>query len=556
MDTLKDHSFKQLVDQHPRAIMLATTEPTITYVNQQFCRVTGYSVSEIVGLKPSVLSSGFHSEQFYADMWHTIAEQGHWEGVIWNRRKSGEIYPQWLNIFPIEQEGERLYAGAFLDVSELNPRDRGLESMAYFDTLTELPNRSLFREFLNAKVSQCESGGSQFAVLFIDLDFFKGVNDLHGHDVGDQVLRQAAASIRRVMRESDVLARLSGDEFAAIIDLDHGDAILETVGQRIVDVFHQPIPAEDKDHFLSASVGAAVFPKDGTSGDDLLQNADRAMYEAKNAGRSCFHRFRQDESERSLQEQRVAEALVESLKTTPEEFSVVYQPQFDLTSDRLIGMEVLVRWDHADIGPISPAEFIEVCERRGLIHELMERVVACVVADLSSLTTAVPRGLGLALNISAGQFADARLLALIEPIVRETRRLGWVPELEITETHLMHLSPRYRRQLEAFGRDGVRIAVDDFGTGYSSLAYLHELPIHILKIDRQFVARLGEERRDLQIVSAVLGMAQALELEVIAEGIETDTQRQHLVQLNCLKGQGFLMARPMRWDQLSQRWLM
>ncbi|SFL84526.1 putative bifunctional diguanylate cyclase/phosphodiesterase [Marinobacter zhejiangensis] len=555
MEALSERSFKQLVDQHPRAILLATDAPQILYVNQQFCRVTGYDWDEIIGCKPSVLSSGLHSEDFYRAMWQSLASLGRWEGVIWNRRKCGQLYPQWLRIFQIDQEGRKLYAGAFLDVSELSPQGGALESMAYFDDLTDLPNRRLFREFLDARVSQGDQGGGVFAVVYVDLDFFKGVNDLHGHDVGDALLRQASLVLRQVIQEPDVLARLSGDEFAAIIDLGAGREGLEALGPRIVEAFQGPLVVADKAFFLSVSVGAAVFPDDGRDGDSLLKHSDCAMYSAKSTGGGCFRRYREEESEPGLQHQRIAEALVASLKTMADEFSVVYQPQFELLSGQPVGIEVLVRWHHPEFGAVSPAEFIPIAEQRGLMALLTERVTHMVAADLSDLTPSASPGLGLAFNVSAGQFADCQLEQLLTPLLEQTRRLGWVPELEITETQLMGLTSSCLKNLEHLEQCGVRIALDDFGTGYSSLAYLHTLPIHTLKIDRQFIASLTDADADCQIVSAILGMARALGLNVLAEGIETPGQRERLIELGCTKGQGYLLAEPMEWSDLCQVFL-
>ncbi|RBW49021.1 putative bifunctional diguanylate cyclase/phosphodiesterase [Marinobacter sp. F3R11] len=542
--------FRALVDQYPRAIMLVTNEPKITYVNGMFRSVTGYVQDEVVGRPPSVLSSGLHTPEFYQAMWQALASSGRWEGLIWNRKKNGEVYPQWLSIYPVEYEGQQSYVGIFMDMGKRTGVDERLASLAYYDPLTDLPNRSLFQEFLKARVSQHCLEGARFAVLFIDLDFFKSVNDLHGHECGDGVLKQAAMCIQSVVRKVDVVARLSGDEFAVIVEL-QGIEDLKEVGQRMIQAFRAPVIVGQREYFLSASIGAAVYPTHGKSGTELLQKADRAMYAAKLAGRGCYRIYSEADDERGRREQRLSEALVTSLKTSPDEFHVVYQPQYDLRSGQSVGMEALLRWNHPEFGPVSPADFVPLAERRGQIHEMTQRLVRGILKDLQSAPSA-QGDFRLAINISARQITDARLGLVIGPLFERIHELGWQLEIEITETHIMHLSRQCLETLKEFRNQGVGIAIDDFGTGYSSLAYLQNLPVQVLKIDRQFISRLGSKNSDSRIVSAILGIAEALELEVVAEGIENRAQYQELRGLDCQRGQGFLMARPQPWDRVKE----
>ena len=546
MQALQQQDFRALVDNHPKAIMLATREPRILYVNEKFRSVTGYRSDEVLGQPPSVLSSGFHSREFYQSMWRAIGHKGRWEGLVWNRRKNGETYPQWLMIYPVEHENHRFYAGVFMDVGDMTADDERLASLAYYDPLTELPNRALFQEFLKARVSQRAKDGQAFAVLYIDLDFFKSVNDLHGHDCGDRVLQQAALCIQSVLRRGDVVARLSGDEFAAIIELRNDDD-LQSVCQRMVQSFRAPVIVDHREYFLSSSVGAAVYPDHGSQASELLQNADRAMYAAKLAGRACFRIYDAVDTEQGRQAELLSEALIVSLKTAPDEFTVVYQPQYHLDTGKMAGLEALLRWTHPEFGAVSPADFVPIAEQRGHIHELTEHLVRCIESDLSEFPASFLRGLRLALNISARQITDSRLEALLNPLFERIRAVGWRPEIEITETHLMNLSRQCLDRLAEFCEQGVVVAIDDFGTGYSSLAYLHTLPVQVLKIDRQFTQRLGGESRDSRIVSAILAIADALELEVVAEGIENAEQHAKLRELKCQRGQGYLMARPAPW---------
>jgi len=550
MQVVQQQDFRALVDNHPRAIMLSTTEPRIVYANRMFRAVTGYQSDEVLGQPPSILSSGLHSPEFYHAMWQSLERHGRWEGLIWNRRKSGETYPQWLTIYPVEHGNRRFWAGVFTDVGDVAAGDERLASLAYYDPLTELPNRSLFQEFLKARVARRARDSHRFAVLFVDLDFFKSVNDLHGHECGDRVLQHAAHCIQSVLRKGDVVARLSGDEFSAIIELQSGED-LDGVCQRMIHIFQAPMVVDHREYFLSASVGAAVYPEHGKTGSELLQNADRAMYTAKLAGRACYRLYSEVATEQGRREQRLSEALMASLKTAPEEFSVVYQPQYWLDSGRVAGLEALLRWRHPEFGVVSPAEFVPIAEQRGHIHELTGHLVRCILADLPDSPGLLPRDLRLAINISARQITDSRLEGLLGPLFCRIRRIGWLPEIEITETHLMNLSPQCLNRLREFGHQGVGVAIDDFGTGYSSLAYLHTLPVQVLKIDRQFTWRLGGKSGDSRIVAAILGIAEALGLEVVAEGIESEDQHSRLRELKCHRGQGFLMARPLPWQALG-----
>ncbi|MBK1850758.1 EAL domain-containing protein [Marinobacter sp. 1-4A] len=543
--------FRALVDQYPRAIMIATKEPRIIYVNSMFHSITGYESDEVMGDSPSVLSAGLHAPEFYQSMWQSLATDGRWEGLVWNRKKSGEVYPQWLSIFSMEYEGQQVYVGMFMDMSERTGADERLAALAYYDPLTELPNRSLFQEFLNARVSQYVRGDACFAVLFINLDFFKTINSLHGHERGDGVLKQAALCIQSVVHKDDIVARLSGDEFAVIVELQEC-AELEEVCQRMVHAFRAPVIVGDRECFISASAGAAVYPLHGKSGAELLHKADRALHMAKLAGRSCYRIYSQADDEQGRSEQQLSEALTVSLKTSPDEFYVVYQPQYELSSGQVVGVEALLRWQHPELGAVSPGDFVPVAERRGQIHEITQQLVRGILADLEETQPAVQGQLGLAINISARQITDARLGVVVGPLFERIRAMGWRPEIEITETHVMNLSGPCLEKLKGFRGQGIGIAIDDFGTGYSSLAYLQNLPVQVLKIDRQFISRLGGETGGSRIVSAILGIAEALGLEVVAEGVENQAQYQELCELNCQRGQGFLMARPQRWKQVQE----
>lgn len=549
MDTgILDREFKALVDGHPRAMMLATQEPRIVYVNRAFQQVTGYDADTVVGEKPSVLSSGYHGHDFYRSMWQQLSIENRWEGLIWNQRSNGEIYPQWLTIYGVEVNESQCYVGTFMDVGDLAGMDEKLASLAYYDVLTRLPNRHLFQAFLESRTGQQDHSPAHFSVLYLDLDFFKEVNDLHGHAKGDELLVQVAQRLHSVLRKGDVLARLSGDEFAAIIEVD-SMAGTEAFCERILNVFKEPFVVNDEPHYLSLSIGASLFPLHADEDRSLLEKADQAMYSAKRLGRFRYQVFNPDINRTLLYEETIGQYLSRSIVESQHEFSVVYQPHYMLESGEVTGLEALVRWHHPVLGPVPPSDFIPIAEKRGWIAELTTVVLQNIQVHLKESTFRLPMGIRLAINVSARHMLDDGFVSAITRMRRYTDQLNWELELEITETSLVHFNDQLGLKLASLQEQGIRIAIDDFGTGYSSLAYLQSLPVNVLKIDRSFVARLNQQQADITLVRAILAMAHALNLEVVAEGVENEPQRQILCQLDCKHGQGFLFAKPQRWSE-------
>ncbi len=549
MDTgILDREFKALVDAHPRAMMLATQEPRIVYVNRAFQQVTGYDADTVVGEKPSVLSSGYHGRDFYRSMWRQLSTENRWEGLVWNQRSNGEIYPQWLTIYGVEVNESQCYVGTFMDVGDLAAMDEKLASLAYYDVLTRLPNRHLFQAFLESRTGQQDHSPAHFSVLYLDLDFFKEVNDLHGHAKGDELLVQVAQRLHSVLRKGDVLARLSGDEFAAIIEVD-SMAGTEAFCERILNAFKEPFVVNDEPHYISLSIGASLFPLHADEDRSLLEKADQAMYSAKRMGRFRYQIFNPDINRKLLYEETIGQYLSRSIVESHHEFSVVYQPHYMLESGEVTGLEALVRWHHPVLGPVPPSDFIPIAEKRGWIAELTTVVLQNIQVHLKESTFRLPMGIRLAINVSARHMLDDGFVSEITRMRRYTDQLNWELELEITETSLVHFNDQLSLKLASLQEQGIRIAIDDFGTGYSSLAYLQSLPVNVLKIDRSFVARLNQQQADITLVRAILAMAHALNLEVVAEGVENEPQRLILCQLDCKHGQGFLFAKPQRWSE-------
>ncbi len=352
MRDVSNLAFKELVEHHPKAIMLAQRGPRIAYVNKHFTHVTGYELHEVIDQTPAILSSGLHNGAFYQRMWHDITTKQRWQGLVWNRRKNGEQYPQWLTIYPVTVEQQSWYVGIFLDVHEAREQADGLTNLAYFDPLTGLANRTLFLESVQAYLHQYTVLHHPFALLFIDLDFFKEVNDLHGHAIGDLVLQAVAERLQTCLPSHATIARLSGDEFAALISLAPNAVDLDALCQGVVDAFQQPIQVEHQYHYVTTSLGAALCPQHSQEHTRLLQLADRAMYSAKQAGKSCYRIYNERDAESTQRQQRIHEALRHALETAPEQFYVDYQPQYHLPSQTLIGLEALMRWHHPELGQI------------------------------------------------------------------------------------------------------------------------------------------------------------------------------------------------------------
>lgn len=373
------------------------------------------------------------------------------------------------------------------------------------------------------------------------------MNDIHGHAHGDELLVCVARRLQSVLRKGDVLARLSGDEFSAIIETNDKDEV-ERFCVRILELFRAPTTVNEQSHYVSLSIGASLFPEHARDAATLLEQADQAMYSAKRFGRSCHQLYDSDLAEQTLLEERIAQQLFRSLAESPDEFTVVYQPHYMLNSGEVTGIEALLRWHHPSLGTVPPDRFIPIAEQRGWMASISELVLAYVQKDLQSEQTILPMGIRLAINVSARHLLEASFVPLMIRMRRVTDRLNWELELEITETTLADLGERLSSRLAQLQQEGIRIAIDDFGTGYSSLAYLQSLPINVLKVDRSFVAKIGEARADTRLVRAILAMAHALELEVVAEGIETETQRLTLRQLGCQHGQGYGFAKPQPWS--------
>ena len=524
--------------------VITDAEQRVIQVNPAFTTITGYTAEEMLGQKPSMLSSGAHNAEFYASMWDEIENRGHWQGEIWNQRRNGDTYPEWLSISRVQNSlGETTnYIAIFSDISRRREQEARIRHLAYYDPLTGLANRTLLRDRVGHDLSMARRHKSPLSLLFIDLDHFKHINDSLGHQTGDELLKQVARRISSMVREQDTVSRLGGDEFVAVLP-DTGAAGASYLANQLLDHLSSPYAVDRQELTVTPSIGIALFPNDGEDFDSLYRCADTAMYRAKQEGRSRYAFFTQEMQALSIRRLQLENALRRAIER--QELSLHYQPQASLRDGRVIGAEALLRWQHSQWGAVSPAEFIPIAEGSGQILLIGEWVMrqACLQAQhwrqhgLPEIVVAV--------NLSALQFRQTNLTGIVGNILRETGLPPHCLELELTESAATHDPEAAIATMAALRNLGVRLSVDDFGTGYSSLNHLKRFRVDKLKIDQSFVRGVPHSTEDASIVETVIQMARSLGLETIAEGVETPAQRDFLRQRGCDEMQGYLLARPL-----------
>ncbi|MCU7797828.1 MAG: EAL domain-containing protein [Candidatus Thiodiazotropha sp. (ex Myrtea spinifera)] len=535
-------------------VMITDAKNIILDVNNAFVEITGYSREEVIGHTPKMLNSGKHDDSFYQEMWQALISHGHWRGEIWNRRKNGVVYPEWLNISTIYDKHGSIanYVAVFSDITSIKRSEQELDHLAHHDPLTDLPNRLLFNSRLEQAIKHARRNQSVFAILFIDLDRFKSINDSLGHKAGDELLQQLANRIQECMRLDDTVARISGDEFVVLLeDISSADNTAVAV-EKIMAVFTDPFRLDGHEIHITASIGISLYPANGESVTSLLRNADTAMYRAKNEGRNTYQFYTQEMTSSAFERVVIENALRMALARN--EFHLVYQPQFQLDSYKLIGVESLIRWHHPELGEISPVKFIPLAEENGLIHDIGAWVLerACWQGK-AWLEKGFDFG-RIAVNVARPQLQHSNFVQKVEQILERTALPADKLELEVTESFIMQNTANAIAQLEALRMLGLSLSIDDFGTGYSSMSYLKLLPIQKLKIDQSFVRDIPIDSNDMAICEAVIALGKALELSVIAEGVETDSQVNFLKEKGCLEAQGYLFCKPIPADQFLMKY--
>ncbi|MDX1347744.1 MAG: EAL domain-containing protein [Thiomicrorhabdus chilensis] len=540
---------KVVFDSTHEGVMITDQNCRILNVNRAFAKVTGYELQEVQGRNPNFLSSGKQAPEFYQTMWRNIKGNGFWQGEIYNRRKNGEIYPELLTINEVKDEkGQPThYIAVFTDISQLKASQKQLDFLSYHDVLTHLPNRFLLTTQLQQQIEICQNQKQGFALLMLDLDYFKDINDSYGHPIGDKVLQELAQRLQHHLPNQDAIARLGGDEFALWLYPLQQEQEAARLANELLQAINQPWLIENNDLHLSACIGISLYPDHGQSPEQLLQNADAALYRAKAQGRNSYAYYSQELTELARQRIELEAQLKQALQNG--ELKLFYQPQICLNSGNIIGAEALLRWQSSKHGMIPPSEFIPLAEETGLIRELGKWVLHEACQQGKSWLDKGYKIDRLAVNISAQQLLLDDIETQIQQVLDQTGFPHALLELEITEGALIEINTSIQPLLKKLQNQGISIAIDDFGTGYSSLSYLKRFSVDILKIDKSFVDDIETDKDDRAIIKAIISMAHSLELKVLAEGVENEQQRAYLAQQDCDFYQGYLTSQALPADE-------
>ena len=532
-------------------ILITDNRLNIVEINDSFTRITGYSREDVIGKKPSIMASGQHDNAFYAQMWASIETYGHWVGEIWDRKKSGEVYPEMLTISTVKNEqGEVVsYVGVFSDITHIKQHQKQLEQAAHYDALTGIPNRLLLAKLMKQALAQAKRSNTLMAVCYLDLDGFKPINDSFGHDIGDRILIEIARRIEKEIRENDTVARLGGDEFVILlVGMEQPEEWSRSIERLLAAIAH-PIEAGGRLFSLSASIGLTLYPVDDEDADTLLRHADQAMYIAKQSGKNRYVLYDFEYGRRFRAQQMMLEQIAHGL--AQDQFELYFQPKVNLRTRRLVGAEALIRWNHPERGLLPPAEFLGPLEGTDLDIRLGEWVTDKALAQLDEWRKS-GLNLELSINISAHHLQSADFAAKLRTQLDAHPDLPPLSlQIEILETAALQDVEKVTAIIEECRAFGVGFALDDFGTGYSSLTYLSNLPINTIKVDQSFVRNMLNDEGDLAIVQGIIALARTFGLEIVAEGIETARIYRKLLDMGCEVGQGYGIARPMPADKFS-----
>ena len=538
------------IEQSADAVMITDSNGIIEYVNSAFETITGYSLAEAIGMKAGLVKSGQHDNKFYSQLWSAITRGEVFQDVMINRRKDGGIYYEEKTITPLKDRAGTIthYIATGKDITERMQTQERLHYLAYYDLLTELPNRLLFLERIAHALKSGVGPEHQLAVMCLDIDRFKMINDTLGHDVGDALLRKIATLLQSLVEDGDTVARLGGDGFGILFEGMTTPDGLAARGRKMLEAFAQPMLVEGHELYIAPSIGIGVYPEDGKDANTLLKNADAALHRSKDQGGNNYQYYSSEMSSKAFERLSLETSLRRAVEH--EEFRVFYQPQIDLVSGKVMGAEALIRWEHPDLGLVSPLEFIPLLEETGLIVPVGEWVLrrACEWA-MSQQKSGEMR---VSVNLSGRQFRASGLSDQVKRALTASRLKPELLELEITESVLMQGDKISAANLMALDKSGVRFAIDDFGTGYSSLSYLKRFPIKTLKIDRAFIRDVTDDQDDAAIVTAIIAMAHSLKVDVVAEGVETEQQLDYLRRLGCDLIQGFLISRPLPVAEINR----
>jgi diguanylate cyclase (GGDEF)-like protein/PAS domain S-box-containing protein len=527
------------------AIVITNTRSHIIDANRGFSSITGYSKVEVIGKHPIFLTSEQHETGFYFALRRALFASGSWSGELWLKRKNDELFPAWFSVYSVKDENRLTthFVGIFSDITERKEAENRLRQLAHYDALTGLANRTQFIERLKWAVEVAKRNGDQTALMFLDLDRFKLVNDTLGHQAGDQLLIEVARRLTHCVRETDTVSRLAGDEFTIILNSIKNASDVGLVAKKILESFKHPAMIGGREIFISTSIGLTLFPNDGETVNELIKNADTAMYHAKERGRNNYQYFSEAMNQKVIDELEMETNLRQALKN--DEFLLYYQPKYHLQSKKMVGVEVLLRWRHPSLGFISPARFIPQAEKSDLILSLGEWVLRTACERCVQWKKEGADLVKIAVNLSGTQLKQHNLIDNVKAILEETQLPAKFLEFELTEGVLMDNTEVTINTLNRIKSMGIHLSIDDFGTGYSSLSYLKRFPIDTLKIDQSFIKEITTSSDDSAIASTIIAMAHNLRLTVIAEGVEMQAQLELLEEKGCDEVQGYLLSRPL-----------
>ncbi len=540
----------RIFEHSEESILITDATRHILSVNPAFSEMTGYPQEEIIGQTPAILRSTRHPTEFYEDIWVRVEQDGSWHGEVWTQRKNGEDFPSWASISLVKNHDGQIshYFSIFTDMTERKKAEERIHHLAYYDGLTGLPNRSLLYQLIDQALAEARRNRLHGAILFIDLNRFKPINDTLGHAIGDRLLLQVAERLRRAVRTADVVARLGGDEFVvALFDITQREHAA-VVAQKILAALDPPFFIEENELQMGAAIGISAYPRDGFDTESLLRMADIAMYRAKQSGQAGYAFYSHEMNQRTLDRLKIESGLRHGIENN--ELLLHYQPKVDIASGLIVGVEALVRWNHPTRGMVSPGEFIPIAEESGLVVRLSAWVLEAALQQAYLWYAAGLPVLKVAVNLSARDFSPSLATRVASLLTSHGVPPTWL-ELEITEGMLTHSSEEVITMMDALTALGVTLALDDFGTGYSSLSYLKRFPIDTLKIDQSFIRGIPADGDDCAIAGAIVSMAQRLGHRVIAEGVETLAQLDYLESLGCQEIQGYYFSAPVPADKLE-----
>jgi len=539
------------IEQTADAISITDAHGVIEYVNPAFESITGYSSAQIIGKKPNILKSGKHGEEFYHRVWEELKAGRVFNDVFINRRRDGEIYYEEKTITPILNSENEIthFISTSRDITGRVETEKQLHHIAHHDVLTDLPNRVLFLDRLKQALARARWHNRRVAVLFLDVDRFKNINDTLGHESGDMLLRQFSRRLTSCLRERDTIARFGGDEFVILLDDIARLGDVEMLAQKILDKMSSPIMINDNELHVTASIGISLFPEDGEDSSTLLRHADLAMYRAKDDGRNSYEFYSAEMTAHAFERLNMENSLRQALER--QQYVIYYQPQIDVATGSVVGVEALLRWQHPELGLVTPDSFIPVLEETGLIVPVGDWVLETACEQLAQWRSQGFTALKLSVNLSNRQFSSVKLGALVRSVLQKNSIPHELLELEITESMMMSSEPVAKALFEELVELGVQLSIDDFGTGYSSLSYLTRLSIDTLKIDRSFIVDVLSNKDDAAIAEAIVRMGQSLRLNLVAEGVETEQQLKFLDSIGCHVMQGYLFCRPIPADEIA-----